>query len=467
MPAHRACLVLPLRFPHGLAPGRGRIGNRLELTLAPDGAPLLRGTALAGVLRHAYHRRHGRAAAQQLFGTACDARPGRLASGQTSRVSVADHRLRLPEGGAPLLRTHNAIDRRRGAVLDGRLYALEALPPGTACTAVLWISADDAATARRWSEQLAALVAEGLTVGAAAARGIGWMELAGDPRWRCFDRARDLVEELEAHRRWRSNPDQLGNDWPPNATRLELPPADGADRALLRLELAIPPGQDLLIAADRDGRPQRVRIGKDWYWRLPGASLRGVLRDWCIRLARRGEPPLPAGLDPEQAIAELFGFVQDTRNERAGVNDLELPTGQRPLMRAGRLHISDGLAKARLDADAAMGQCSQPAHDVQYRLHVAVDRVSGGASDAALFDNQVLVSPVGGSTAFPLTIRIRAPRPHELAWLARALTALHVGVLRLGSSKAAGRVSVRIAELALDPEARTAFLEHLAPELRP
>ena len=60
MSAAHACLVLPLTFPEGVAPGHGRHGNRLLLTRDGQDRLILRGTALAGVLRHAYAKHHGK-----------------------------------------------------------------------------------------------------------------------------------------------------------------------------------------------------------------------------------------------------------------------------------------------------------------------------------------------------------------------------------------------------------------------
>ena len=77
-----------------------------------------------------------------------------------------------------------------------------------------------------------------------------------------------------------------------------LYPADDQDCQVLevRFTLGIPRGQDLLVGdgqgLDHEIEPQRV-VGADGntYWRLPGASLRGMFHAWVARLAaREGKP---------------------------------------------------------------------------------------------------------------------------------------------------------------------------------
>ena len=48
----RFLIILPLVFPEGIAPGAGSGYNRIHLARNGLGEPILRGTSLAGVLRH-------------------------------------------------------------------------------------------------------------------------------------------------------------------------------------------------------------------------------------------------------------------------------------------------------------------------------------------------------------------------------------------------------------------------------
>jgi hypothetical protein len=72
-------------------------------------------------------------------------------------------------------------------------------------------------------------------------------------------------------------------------------------------------------------------------------------------------------------------------------------------------------------------------------MHVAVDRITGGASEGFLFDCGVLC----GGAEFPVHITIRSPLEREARWLAKSLRAMDLGLIRLGSSKAVGAIAVR------------------------
>jgi len=97
------------------------------------------------------------------------------------------------------------------------------------------------------------------------------------------------------------------------------------------------------------------------------------------------------------------------------------------MYKRGRIHISDAFAKHYED-------------DAQYRMHVAVDRFSGGANEGALFDNQVLT---GDRLRFPVTVIIEDAGNDEKRWIEKTLTALHLGIIRAGSSKAGGRLEIK------------------------
>ena len=55
-------LSVPVEFPAGAAPGAGRDGNASYIARDGRGAPVLRGSALAGALRRAWCRAAGRTA---------------------------------------------------------------------------------------------------------------------------------------------------------------------------------------------------------------------------------------------------------------------------------------------------------------------------------------------------------------------------------------------------------------------
>lgn len=115
------------------------------------------------------------------------------------------------------------------------------------------------------------------------------------------------------------------------------------------------------------------------------------------------------------------------------------------LYQASRITISDALVKKQNSGVTK-----------QVRMHVAVDRITGGAAESMLFDNTVLVADRPDAAAFEFHLSIRDPQAEEVQWLRSAIIALDLGLLRLGSSKSAGRL-----ELAKPPEAAGPHAEQL------
>lgn len=425
-------LVLPLHFPHGLHPGAGKdLNNRLVISRDGHGRPMLRGTALAGALRHAYRVDHDADAVEQHFGALKVGTDG----GVPSKLQVAD--VVLDPGTAPVTtRHHNSLDRHSGAVREGALFDVEALPPGTTGAAVLLYRDDgsDEGAAMGLLNALVAALRAGMTLGGKSARGIGDVELTDDAtRYRCFDLS-DLKEHalwLDEQYRWR------GGTLPVDGDPLPASMNKQTEVLTVDLTLAIPRGQDLLVAdgqgVDHEMEPQRCR-GADAKerWRLPGSSLRGVLRAWMSRLAAREGLKIDDRV--ERYVSEgrrgsgddiAWGF--DNRNhKREEVPDCPIMNVFGSAVAKGRIHISDGY-------------CLVTEGQEQVRMHVAVDRITGGASDGFLFDNTVLC----GAVQFPIRIRIQQPQDHEVRWLAQSLKALDLGLIRVGSSKAVGVFHVR------------------------
>jgi CRISPR/Cas system CSM-associated protein Csm3 (group 7 of RAMP superfamily) len=90
---------------------------------------------------------------------------------------------------------------------------------------------------------------------------------------------------------------------------------------------------------------------------------------------------------------------------------------------ASRIHISDAFAERKDKA--------------QPRKHVAVDRITGGANEGFLFDCGVVC---GGE--FWTTISVESPTEQEINWIVATLRALDLGICRVGSSKAGGRLGI-------------------------
>lgn len=463
-------LLVPVVFPHGICPGEGKDANLIIVARDGRGQPLLRGSALAGALRHAYSALRSRAQENKWFGNALDGEdeapsPLRVYDAPiTFSTSAADETLHL-------FRTHIAINRHTGSVLDGSLFSLEVLPPGSSATLCFWLRQDDndvtpqqndpVEHAKNFLADLLLILSSGLTLGGNSARGIGRVELSGKALYRIFDTTKldQQVELLNEHRAWR-----LGS-LPSSGTPLE-PSKDAPPNALhVSLVLCVPQAQDLLIAdgqgLDFEMEPQRVRCadGK-LHWRIPGSSLRGVFRAWFSRLAARQGLPIADDvkmwLDTRRLSGDdlAWGFddkpsredKQDELHDASLVSPALIPC---PIMRLfgssyakGRIHISDAIA------DAVPEPPARSPHE-QLRMHVAVDRITGGANEGFLFDNSVITH----GPQFSFLITIKHPEEQEVRWLAATLRALHLGILRIGSSKAGGRLALAAAPHASGPHA--------------
>jgi len=444
-------LFVELEFPEGLSAGEGKDGNILTMARDGRGLPVLRGSSLAGALRHAWASRQGEASdapsVLAWFGSANDGE----ASGAPSLLHVPDSVVDPGQGEARgILRTHNAVNRHTGAVLDKGLFVMEALPPGSRTSVHLWLlesgreSARDPSAARSFLADLASILADGLTVGGHAARGVGRVQLTAKPLYRNFDLSGldDHASWLDEMRAWRRG------DRPRTGEELEV--SSGTSGSVLNVDmvLGIPGGQDVLVGdgqgIDHEIEPQKVR-GADGKvrWRIPGSALRGVFRGWFTRLAARSGLPVadnvrrrqesPGTSDGGDDLA--WGF--DSPDERERKQDALAQDPSRleaevvcPIMRLfgscyskGRIHVGD----------AVSCEAIRPG-DAQVRAHVAVDRITGGANEGFFFTNQVLV----GTTRFTARVSIQSPSAQEVGWMVSALRALNTGILRIGNSKGAG-----------------------------
>lgn len=447
---HSLCihrLLIPVEFPAGLAPGAGK-GLSNEMLLAVDGSnrPVLRGSALAGCLRHAYARAHGLATdplrpapeLARFFGSALGKERG-----HPSPLRVADCHLLLDKHKGPSLRTHNAIERHLGAPRQQGLFRIEALPPGTRTQIHLVLESEDA-EARSFLAEIVGLFERGLVLGGHSARGIGRAVLGGEARLRTFDLGRPEERAAWLDESWHLR--QI-TDTPVAATGEVLAGTENPRDLLVRLVLGIPRGQDLCIADGRgsecEAEPQAVRDARGVLrWRIPGSSLRGVLRGWITRLAARAGHRVRDSLERFQKNGpgkmDEFGWGYRSKEERKLVQDrlsagngalataIDCPVERLfgSLFHASRIHFEDAFSQREADLS----------RDSQLRAHVSVDRISGGANDGFLFHHRALLPGV----EFATVISLRDPQEEEVRWLVQALHAMELGLLRFGSSKSVG-----------------------------
>lgn len=449
---YRICL--PLVFKAGLSPGEYSDGNRLLIARDGLGRPVLRGTALAGVLRHAWRElRPELTLAQEsaIFGARQGAEDAMLAP---SRVEVADCVIDMPGGDGSGPRVHNHINRHTGVVIKGSLFSVESVPPGALVTAVLWLLAGEEQrdAAALWMADLGEILAEGLILGGRSARGIGLASLAGEPTRRAYDLAvpADYACYLDDHRLWRQGETgglSVGQPLPASGDKAK------ATTLCIDLELYVPRGQDFLVAAaesrDSGAAPQTVFCEKGQFWLLPGSSLRGLFRAWVSRLAAREGLPVAFSRERQFAVGADGGAVTGEQigwcfSEKEEDNDSQ-PTTDCPvaalfgwLGHRGRIHVSDSMAPV----DTGL---------VQRRSHVAIDLVTGGALEGRFFQNDVIVGDVRKPVRFTVRILVRNPTQIEARWVAACLGALDSGLIRVGSSKAAGRLALCGAPAASGP----------------
>jgi CRISPR/Cas system CSM-associated protein Csm3 (group 7 of RAMP superfamily) len=427
-------------FPEGAAPGAGNNSNRKVLDRNGNQETILRGSALAGVLRHAYAERVGAASwedpVSQWFGEGADPDVN-----NSSCLRVADTVIRCTTTNE---RTHNLINRHTGAPAKGGLFSFEAVPPMSTATLsmILEPGAGESEEYDAFIADLVNILGAGLLVGGHSNRGIGRMALADDLYVRDFDLATvdGSADFLDAQYEERLN------GVVPSGQKYR--PGMQENRLEIKLELGIPRGEDLLIGDGQETdyalQPQSVVFNDgSEHWRIPGSSLRGVIRAWITRLAARDGETLTDSVanwydrsdDPAKSYKpDLIGWGFKGNEDRARYQEnpdlLDDPILDLfgSMYKKGRIHISDAF--------------SRPAEqqDVLDRSHVAVDRFSGGANEGALFKNQVLA---GDRLVFPVTILLSTPREKEVQWLVKTLRALHMGILSVGSSKSGGRLEIK------------------------
>jgi len=435
-------------FASGLAAGESRDGNTLVIARNGVGDPVLRGTTVAGVLRSRLQADwNDPARVSRLFGAAL----GNQDDAATTRSSIEIADVGLVLGcSTPEFRPGVFIDRHTGSAGDGGLFTFETCPPGTRGTLWCWIRANDEQTdhdASAFAEWFASRLASGLHFGGMRNRGVGLARLEGSVRRRIYECAKlaDHVRFLDDHCAWRAGEDL------PDGEDVSSPRETGHTQ-MVRVKVGIPRGQDLLIASldeSEDGPVcQRVRYADGAErLRIPGSSLRGVFRGWFSRLARLDGLEIADTVELHQARVEK-GERMRPRDfawafPPAGIEESDHKTACPVMSLFGSLH-----QRGRIVFSDAYFDCGSVTE--QARVHVSVDQVTGGSNEGLLFGNRVLIgsSPATADRSSTFEVRIEHAQQHEVKWLADALVALHVGVLRLGSSKASGRVEV----LAVDAE---------------
>jgi len=469
-------LTFEVVFPNGLCAGRGSGFNRIEMTRDGYGRSVIHGSSIAGVIRSGLGQ-----ADEMFFGKPAKEHKGEQ-RGYDSPLQVPDCVLSYSKDkSSSVERTHHLRNRHTKAVKKGGLFSLESCPPGTKMMMTLWLDDSEIAkllegslekanvASKAFLSNVHELFRNGITMGGSAARGIGLAITSESYQYRYYDTSHldDHAAFLDDHRKWRgaSNVFPSGKEQLPKSKRVE-------DRLRLRLRLEIPRGQDLLVG---DGRgtnftlePQIVRNAQGKrLGRLPGSSLRGAWKAWMTRLAAmeqdQGNYQIADSWDRgPDATGEDLGFALSDQGNRKPLEDDEDYFDRNiscPIISL----FGSCFKKRRIDIFDSLSECGVGNEVVspyrsQSRMHVAVDRITGGAAESMLFDNAVLTSE--DVDHFDVLIWIQSPELREVEWFKKTLLAMHDGLVRIGSSKSSGRLSIRELEILSDPT--TAFAKELS-----
>jgi CRISPR/Cas system CSM-associated protein Csm3 (group 7 of RAMP superfamily) len=426
-------------FPEGLTPGSGAFSNKINI--AKDGAerPVLRGTAISGVIRHAYEdelKRKGKhpSESNNWFGRAVEDDQDDV----TSLFSVADAVVDVGRSGNTT-RMHNTVNRHTGAPIPRGLFSVETLPPGSQTVFHFSVACEKEKSSEY--DQFVSTISEILKsepiFGGCGNRGVGRAVVDGDILVEKFD-----LSTAKDYAAWLDSVYQLRKEGP-SLKGSVLETAKTTDRLRLDIVLGTPRGEDIVVGdqhgLDYDLEPQTaIFTDGTTHFRIPGSSLRGVFRAWMTRLAAREGCEISdsyTNFDQSKDYkpdSRAWGFVHEERRteyqkDPKKLNDPILSLFGSMYSR-GRIHISDAYS-------SEIGE-----GDVSVRKHVAVDRFYGGAKEGALFTNSVLAMP---RHDFPVSITVASPTKQEARWLSKTLRAMHMGLLAFGSSKASGRLAIK------------------------
>ena len=459
-----------LEFPVGLSAICEKNSNTYEIARNGMGNPVLRGNSLAGVLRKEWRKYKGSEDETiKFFGQADDVNTSEQEASNESPVFMPCVILDL--GRAPVESiTYHRRNRHTGTVLSGSLFSIEQCPPKTKASFVLWIESDELCESdvKEFIYWLDVIFTLGVSFGGNINRGVGIAFKLNDTPLQYFkydlSNQDSLVKYFVAKQR--SSSGKILNDI--NEVLLvdnndcygDIKKAVCDNIFVCELVLKIPQGQDILVGdgnpLDMSEEPQRTTdIDGEEYWRLPGSTLRGSFRDWITRIALRDSE------NPGIKVADSYSYFKTDDYSLENVSWLlnKEPADDEDfidsipksfpvddlfgsLHKAGRLQIYDSLSKiVECDGETTYELCKKDNSQVQKRSHVKIDSITGGNVTHSLFDNAVLISGEN-SPEWNVIVRIDNPRQCDIKWLKKAINALNIGLLRIGSSKSSGRLIV-------------------------
>ena len=417
-------IAAPLVFPEGFSIGSGKgKSNALEIERNGQNAPVIRGSTFAGLLRSEVENdSRFEVYADRFFGAPLDSGFERMESSLIFSDTV------FQNGSEENI--HNLMNRHTGSISEENkgLFSIEKVIPSA--SAVLFIRLNSDNSNPELDSRLIKFLGEclngGILVGGNTNRGSGRCFLKED---KLFVKKFDMedpdstAEYLDFMYSQKQNFSEF----------IEIPRCSNSDIFQIDLTLGIPDGQDILCSSGNDLYPvSTVKADGNEYWKIPGSTLRGIFKTWFSRLAARDGEKLSDNL--EEFRVRRDRKVEEMHQKEDAITDL---FGS--LQKKGRIHFCDAYS------------CSpRQSSDAQRRMHVVIDRFTGGTNPGKLFKNTVLISD--GNIQFKTKISIRCAQEKEVRWLAKTLQALNTGIIRLGTSKSSGRVEVREVICTADPD---------------
>jgi CRISPR/Cas system CSM-associated protein Csm3 (group 7 of RAMP superfamily) len=455
-------LLTPAHFGNGVVRGDALVDMSLLLGEA-DSLPFIPGTTIAGALRTYLRTRVGGHRAKK------DEEPSELVSlfgpNLTDEHTALDQSLLVIDDAtvvrAEAQNPNYSITLRDGVRIDpktnlvfreeqngsGAKYDLELLEAGTTFelhVELLATSQHPADELLPWLVQaLAGLETGEIRLGLRKRRGFGQVTVKG---WRMsryhLATPSDLCEWLETPA-WGHRPDATPTDHV--LTLAAMGAAAAVDhRHTLRLTATFGLADSSLLIRAGSGQ---LNGGVDaehlhahnsqgqWQPVIPGTSWAGVLRHRALRIANTvaSAPDMSAAA---QLIDDLFGWTPGFRNEEQGS--------------ASRLFVNDSII--------AKGQNL-------YQTRVRIDRFTGGALDAHLFDE----APIYGiaATTVTLVLQVFDPTSADIGLLLLLLRDLWTQDLPVGgeASVGRGRLTGQRAELTLPDSATPITISAGQPDM--
>ncbi len=413
-----------LFFPEGFSIGGNGKSNRLEIERDGYGNPVIRGSSIAGLLREEVRK-------DPRFGELCEWYFGKPLERNSDRSESRLIFFDTPLKNLTDESMHNQICRHTGSVseINKGLFSMEKVAPGAKGELFFCLNTfpEDQDDDEALLEFLAECLNGGVLFGGNTNRGGGRCFLE-ENRIFCerFDLAR--MEESAAYLDLLYAEDRKLTHFRTVAR------GKHRNRFLVKVVFRIPEGQDLLCSEGNDFSPVScLNADGHEYWKIPGSTFRGIFKGWMSRLAAREGVSLADN-------TETFLSQGDRKSEEISQITDPIQNLFGSLGNKGRIHFSDACSNRPVNRQT----------DIQTRFHVVIDRFTGGTNDGKLFQNDVLIAGEN-PLLFETHISITDASEKEVAWLSSTLQAIHLGLVRIGSSKAAGRLEVVSVDLLSNP----------------